>query len=259
MEDDAARGRKVYKATERQRDAIEAASAKRRASRTKTAREEANWVAADELRAAVRDREEELGSLLSGDAPGVTAPRAGNSALEAFLVLALAERYPSRLDLATVLLATPGKGTEPETSVLELGTPLRFRIHQSPEAGERVITPDARMQRLLQHVLKVCQKQPGDFLFESARGGPLSRPAMGRRITRFFEKRFPGKKIGTAMLSKILRERPPRRGAGGERGGVATTYSMPYSGTALLAAPLISTVMCTTSWSSATRCPKSSP
>jgi len=53
MEGDAARARKVYKAIERQRDAIEAVSAKRRASRIKTAREEANWVAADELRAVV--------------------------------------------------------------------------------------------------------------------------------------------------------------------------------------------------------------
>lgn len=212
LEGDATRRRLGYKRFESERDAIEVARAKRRASRVKTEREEANWVSAGELRAAVREREQQLGAVLPGGAPGgvPTAPCEGRSSLETFVAIALAEKCLG-LDPATVRVATAGQATDPGVNYLELASPLRVVVHQwrtkqpPGETGERIFVPHAAMQRLLHRLLDVCPKGPGDHLFTSARGGPLSRAAMGRRVTRFFERRFPGKKVGIAMLRKILR------------------------------------------------------
>ena len=159
LQGDAARRRKVDKRFEAERDAIESASAERRADRAKTERVEANWVSADELRAAVREREEQMGSMLSDDAPGVTALCAGNSPLEAFVAIALAEKCTSRLNLATVLIAKDGKATDPEITcnagTWRVGT-FRRRVQRWHVARGRLtrslrLPPSLASPSLLQH------------------------------------------------------------------------------------------------------------
>lgn len=133
----------------------------------------------------------------------------------------LTELYPSRLDLATLIIAAHGQATDNAVNYLELGPQaqddVRIVIHvwktmRRSASGQRILTAptsaqrqEAEIQRILKAFMVVCNLRPGDPLFRCSKtGGPISRAAMGKRVTAFFTKRFPEKKLGITMLRKIF-------------------------------------------------------
>jgi integrase len=203
--EEACRESPVYKRYEEQRDSLEAQGREQCAQRDVNAREHDAWISVDRIHAMLRQQETDLGAVLSDESARVRCT--GNTPLELHMMLALTVKYPSRLDLAGLLLCAPGQATDEETNYLELGAVLRIRINRwktKRTAGDvRTIVPDAKTQRLLRAYLRCTGKGEGNWLFTSCRGGPLSRAAMGQRITAAFLRRT-GKRVCMTVMRKVL-------------------------------------------------------
>jgi hypothetical protein len=140
-----------------------------------------------------------------------------------WLFLTLTELYPSRLDLATLCICADGDATDKSVNYLQLGPTtqdaLDFIIHvwktqRSSVTGERVLAPPpgeaahrqhAEIQRIVKAYLFVTDKEADNPVFQCSKtGGPITRSAMGKRVTAFFAQVFPGTKVGMTVLRKVF-------------------------------------------------------
>lgn len=170
--------------------------------------------------AAIHSDDEEMGIILSG--PDGSVDSKCGSPLQEYVMMNVVEEEDTRLDLATVLLAGSGDATDdPEMNYLLLGPVLRFKVNrckhdrsyadqQKKIGGDpfRVLTPSARLQRILRDYLRVCRKRPGDYLYMSHAGvhagEPLCRKAMSAQIIAFFQR-----KLGTKVTMTDWRKLKP--------------------------------------------------
>jgi hypothetical protein len=224
---DAVRGTAAYQRWEAERDALSKQEAEARITRTLTEDERERWVSESDVSRAIHAHDREMEAMLAAPTPPSDTGwgRGRVSPLETWVMLTLMEKYPSRLDLASVKLAQLGDDTsDSSTNYLVVGPVLRFALNSykcAKSMGQRLITPCAEIQRLLKLYMRLTHKKPGDWLFLSNRNTernpnghakgtpkppkPLTRDAMRMRIRRFFDKFFPNHKpITITIIRKIL-------------------------------------------------------
>jgi len=216
--DDKAKADPGYRRWEAERDLLSEGLAAARLSGEPTENQQRNYVPVEVIRAAIHTEDESMAALLRrpasvpADRQAERAARREAAELSRYVMMRLAMCYRSRLDLATVMLCTPGGATDKALNYLEMGPVMRFVIHQwktlsISDTDERIVkVADPTIHRLLADYIRASGKRPGDWLFTSDSGnGPLTRQAMHNRTVTWLAKRLPPEHRDKTVCTTLIR------------------------------------------------------
>lgn len=178
----------------------------------KTEKQEKNWITQEQYDDVVTDYEKRLKKhrVLQSKPSDISSP--DRKLLQEYLLLKLYKEIPSRNDFARIKIVKQSeynklKNNDMEENYLVISRDGMYFIinlwktKKSKGDRRRVEVPD-NLVKLIRAVIR--KKDNPDYLFEDAKGQPLSRNSLTKLFNRIFANYFPTKKISTSMLRHLF-------------------------------------------------------
>tara|TARA_R100001594_G_scaffold76014_1_gene110738 strand:- start:2196 stop:3155 length:960 start_codon:yes stop_codon:yes gene_type:complete len=178
----------------------------------KTEKQEKNWITQEQYDDIVTDYENRLKKhRVLQSKPSDISP-SERKLLQEYLLLKLYKEIPSRNDFARIKIVKQSeynklKNSDMEENYLVMNRDgMYFIINlwktKKSKGDRRRVEVPPNLVKLIRAVIR--KKDNPEYLFEDAKGQPLSRNSLTKLFNRIFATYFPDKKISTSMLRHLF-------------------------------------------------------